>query len=114
QELLRRHLLEPASIAGVAVRPGPRPEVVPCRCDNAREVELAAQQRLRVARRGPPTPGEPQDGNARFLGGLAGHAGLFVSAEATLALAREWLRATTAAGNGGLLRRRDAAGALAG
>ena len=77
-ELLRRRVLDPLGIDGVAIAPGPRAGVVPCFCDNGREVELAAQQRLRVAHRGPPSVGEPQDGNARFLGGLGAHAGLFV------------------------------------
>jgi CubicO group peptidase (beta-lactamase class C family) len=92
-ELLRRFVLEPAAIDGVAVAPGARRDVVACRCDTDREVELAAAQGLRIARRGAPARGEPQDGNARFLGALAGHAGLFTSAEASLALARLWLRA---------------------
>jgi CubicO group peptidase (beta-lactamase class C family) len=91
--LLRRFLLEPMRIDGVEVSPGPRADVVPCRCDNAREVELAARQRLRVPLHGGPAVGEPQDGNARFLGGLAGHAGLFVSAEASIAFGRAWLAA---------------------
>jgi CubicO group peptidase (beta-lactamase class C family) len=104
--LLHRFVLEPASIDGVAVAPGARPGVVACRCDTGREVELAAAQGLRIARRGAPALGQPQDGNARFLGALAGHAGLFVSAEAVLALARQWLRALD---SGTRLLRRDAA-----
>jgi CubicO group peptidase (beta-lactamase class C family) len=92
-ELLQRSVLEPAAIDGVAVAPGRRRRTVACRCDTDREVELAAAQGLRIARRGPPALGEPQDGTARFLGALAGHAGLFVSAEAVLGFARQWLRA---------------------
>jgi len=111
-ELLRQRVLEPLQVDGVAIAPGPRAGVVPCLCDNGREVELAAQQRLRVAHRGPPSVGEPQDGNARFLGGLGGHAGLFMSAEAALALGREWLRALE--GESRLLPRESAAAALAG
>jgi CubicO group peptidase (beta-lactamase class C family) len=110
--LLRRAVLEPLGIDGVAVRPGARAGVVPCRCDNAREVELAARQGIRVARRAGPPLGEPQDGNARFVAGLAGHAGLFVSAEASLGLAREWLDAL--AGRGALLGRSQARAALDG
>jgi CubicO group peptidase (beta-lactamase class C family) len=49
-----------------------------------------------------------QDGNARFLGGLAGHAGLFAPAAGVLALAREWLRPQA------LLTRRQVERALAG
>jgi len=36
--------------------------------------------------------GVPQDGNARRLGRLGGHAGLFLSTRALGALARAWLR----------------------
>jgi CubicO group peptidase (beta-lactamase class C family) len=91
--LLDRFVLEPASIEGVVAAPGVRQGVIACRCDTEREVELAAVQGLRIARRGAPSLGEPQDGNARFLGGLAAHAGLFVDAEAILGLGRQWLRA---------------------
>lgn len=59
---------------------------------NGREVELAARQGVQVARRAGPPAGEPQDGNARFLGGVAGHAGLFASPGAMGRLAVEWLR----------------------
>lgn len=39
--------------------------------------------------------GEVHDGNAHFLGGAAGHAGLFSSAEETLALANQFLAGQT-------------------
>lgn len=39
--------------------------------------------------------GEVHDGNAHFLGGAAGHAGLFSTASETLALARQFLAART-------------------
>jgi CubicO group peptidase (beta-lactamase class C family) len=110
--LLRRAVLEPLGVRGVEAAPGARPDVVPCRCDNAREVELAAALGLRVARRGPPSPGEPQDGNARFLEGRAGHAGLFVTGEAMAALGREWLAAWN--GGGALLGASAVRGALGG
>ena len=64
---------------------------LPCRLDNRREVALAAAQGIRVALAGPPASGRVQDGNARFLGAPAGHAGLFATPGAMLALAREWL-----------------------
>jgi len=38
-----------------------------------------------------PAPGLPDDGNARFLGGTAGNAGLFGTAAGVLALAGAWL-----------------------
>jgi CubicO group peptidase (beta-lactamase class C family) len=111
-DLLRRFVLEPLGARGVAVAPGAGRGVLPCTCDTDREVELAAQQGLRIARRGPPALGEPQDGNARFLGGLGAHAGLFVSAEDVLKLGREWLMALD--GRGRLLRRESVRRALAG
>jgi hypothetical protein len=42
-----------------------------------------------------PRRGVPQDGNARFLGGLAGHAGLFGTAASLWRLGREWLEPRT-------------------
>jgi CubicO group peptidase (beta-lactamase class C family) len=40
----------------------------------------------------PPTgPGLPDDGNARFLGGVAGNAGLFGTLDGVFAVAREWI-----------------------
>jgi CubicO group peptidase (beta-lactamase class C family) len=39
----------------------------------------------------PVAPGLPDDGNARFLGGVAGNAGLFGTAEGVWRLATEWL-----------------------
>ncbi|MDX1503962.1 MAG: serine hydrolase domain-containing protein [Thermoanaerobaculia bacterium] len=62
--------------------------VVECGLDNRREVELAAEGGRDLPRAPAPAPGEPQDGNARFLGGIGGHAGLFASAVAVTALAR--------------------------
>jgi CubicO group peptidase (beta-lactamase class C family) len=111
-DLLRRELLAPLGIDGVEVAPGNRSDVVRCHCDNGREVALAAAQDVRVSRRPPPHRGEPQDGNARFLGGLAGHAGLFVSAEAMLALGRGWLGALS--GDARMVDPAWAEGALAG
>lgn len=71
--------------------PGALPGVVSCRLGNAKEVELAAAQGFEVETRPGPRRGEVQDGNAAFLGGVAGHAGLFGSTHALWRLAREWL-----------------------
>ena len=68
---------------------------LPCRLGNEREVDLAVAQGVRVARQGAPAAGQVQDGNARFLGAPAGHAGLFATPPAMLALAREWLSPET-------------------
>lgn len=91
--LLRAELLEPAGLAGVG-RGGALEglDVVPCHCDNGQEVELAKALGIPIERR-VPEPGTPQDGNAAFLGGLAGHAGLFGSAAFLHDLANFWLSA---------------------
>ena len=93
-DLLRDELARPL---GLDHRPPPRAGAfwLPCRLGNGREVELAAAQGLRVAPLGPPAAGRVQDGNARFLGAPAGHAGVFATPRAMLALAREWLRPQT-------------------
>jgi CubicO group peptidase (beta-lactamase class C family) len=110
--LLRRRVLAPLGVRRAGASPGDRADVVRCHCDNAVEVELAAAQGIRVRRRGGPPRGVPQDGNARFLGGLCGHAGLFVDAESLLVLGREWLAAL--GGDGRVLQAERVRGALAG
>ena len=85
--------LAPLLEAGtLVVGPGPDQPVAECLLDTSREVELAAGLGIELELRPGPEPGEPQDGNARFLGGLAGHAGLFATARGVWGLAREWLR----------------------
>lgn len=107
--LLDRHLLAPLGLAGrVAASPGPGAGVVPVPLDNSRERELARALGIGLGRHPPPPPGVPQDGNARWLGGLAGHAGLFGDLESLLALGREWLSP------GRVLERAQVARALAG
>lgn len=91
QGMLRRHVLLPIGAKLVRPVPGDRADAAESRLDNKRERELARAQGIRVARRAGPHRGAPQDGNVRFLGGLAGHAGLFASALDVSALAREWL-----------------------
>ncbi len=93
-DLLDAHVAEPLGLAplgALAARP-PAEEIVECRLDNGREVELAAELGLRLSRQAPFLRGVPQDGNARASAFLTGHAGLFVTAEEMLALSREWLR----------------------
>lgn len=90
--LLARHLTEPLAIAGLEPSPGAADDVVACQLDNAVERRLAAAQNRCLAPSGPPPHGRAQDGNARFLGGLGGHAGLFGNARQVLGLAAAWLR----------------------
>jgi CubicO group peptidase (beta-lactamase class C family) len=90
-------LLDSRVCAALGVKPLGRlaadpPRAVECRLDNGREVELAAEQGYVLSRAAPFLRGRPQDGNARVLGFLAGHAGLFATADELLTLAREWLR----------------------
>ena len=89
-DLLREELAAPL---GLDHGPPPRGGAfwLPCHLGNEREVELAAAQGIGVARHRPPDAGRVQDGNARFLGAPAGHAGVFATPQAMFALAREWL-----------------------
>ncbi len=92
---LGREVGEPSSTGPIRqgpVRPGVPKGIVECGLDGEREVELAAELGIRILRRADARwRGEPQDGNARFLGGVPGHAGLFVTVEALLVLGHEWL-----------------------
>ncbi len=90
-QLLAGAVLAPLGLdASVAWRPGPAPDVAPSPCDGAKETELAASLGFDLAVLPPPSPGEAQDGNARWLGQPAGHAGLFGAALDVLTLAEEW------------------------
>lgn len=91
ESLLRRYLVKPLGLRRVGSSPGGLASVVECRMGNRREVALAAEQGIAVGARPGPDVGTVQDGNARFLGGLAGHAGLFASASELWCLATEWL-----------------------
>jgi CubicO group peptidase (beta-lactamase class C family) len=90
-EVLRDQVLAPLGLDRTGPSPGALPAVCPCRLDNGREVELAAALGVALEPLPAPPPGIVQDGNGRFLGGLAAHAGLFAPAADLLALAREWL-----------------------
>jgi CubicO group peptidase (beta-lactamase class C family) len=105
-QLLQERLLLPLGIHDMIPSPGPRPDVAQSRLSNEKEVELARDQGIRIAEVRQVPPGTVQDGNARFLGGLAGHSGLFGTASALWKLGREWLSP------GRVLRGRDVAEAL--
>lgn len=106
--------------AGMGPPPGDRPEVAESHMGGGREAALAARAGIALVPPPPPAPGEPQDGNARFLlrlagtaagfgdGAIAGHAGLFGTAAALWRLGAEWLEP------GALLDRGAVAAALAG
>jgi len=96
--LLRERVLQPLDISSrdLSRRPS-QARVVACSLDDSREWQLAAARGLRIEAAGAPELGRPQDRNARFLTSIgldAAHAGLFGTADALLALGREWLRPT--------------------
>lgn len=113
EELLRRHLLKPLGPCRLTCRPGADAELAPCAIDTRREVDLAVDQGISIDLLPPPAVGEPQDGNARFLGAFPGHAfpghaGLFGRARGIFRLALAWLQP------GDLLGERQVAAALGG
>ncbi|MDX1632265.1 MAG: serine hydrolase domain-containing protein, partial [Thermoanaerobaculia bacterium] len=98
-ERLMETVTRPLGMTATEASPGPRPDVAECHLDQGREVELAAKRGIRLeseldrpADGSGIRHGSPQDGNARFLGGLAGHAGLFGTAADLARLAEEWRR----------------------
>ena len=89
--LMADRLLKPLALTGASAQPGKVAGVAACLIDGAKERELARGLSLEIPTPPAPDLGEPQDGNARFLGGLAAHAGLFASATQLWSYAREWL-----------------------
>lgn len=114
--LLRtRVLAHPLWLSGVVPSPGPMKDVAESRMGTGKEVELAAGLGLTVPDLGPPSTGQPNDGNSRFLIGLRGgtgftegHAGLFARAQDLWRLGAEWLEPRR------LLKREAVASALGG
>lgn len=94
---LRKRVLDPLGLKAVEPAPGDLPGVALSLMDTYQEVRLAARQGLKIPLQGPPPPGRPQDGNARFLVGLGGpeaapaHAGWFGRARDLWRLGAEWL-----------------------
>jgi CubicO group peptidase (beta-lactamase class C family) len=96
--LVQRHVTDSLGMCATGPAPGPLPEVVACDLDNGVEARLAAEQGFHLGTEKILRHGTVQDGNARFLAeigflgkSLAGHAGLFGSAQDLLRLARAWL-----------------------
>lgn len=106
--LLRQFVWKPLGMRSMSGPPGTAGDVAQARLDNRREQEFAARQGLDVAAVAAAPRGRAQDGNARFLGGIPGHAGAFGAAADLLALAGEWLSP------GRLLSRRQVQQALQG
>jgi len=107
--LLGRHVLRPLGLSTVEVEPDPGRSVASL-MGNAREIELAADLGVRVGRLSGPPRGVAQDGNARFLGGFPGHAGLFAPARALWRLGAEWLEPTRVLGAGSVVEALEGTG----
>lgn len=100
-ETARSEIFEPLKLARTFFNPGRalRTGIAACEsAGNAYEREMCAgDERARESAffRSQLIWGEVHDGNAHFLGGAAGHAGLFSNAPETLALAEQFLPGTT-------------------
>jgi CubicO group peptidase (beta-lactamase class C family) len=97
-ELFARRVVGPLGLAGqVGYRPGLDLPLAGGAATPAAEQRLLAERGLDQEHPPAVLQGRPDDGNSRFLGGLAGNAGLFGTAAGVLALAMAYL------GVGGLL-----------
>jgi CubicO group peptidase (beta-lactamase class C family) len=90
-QLLKERLFVPLEIHNMIPRPARGRTVAQCRLSNDKEIELARDQGFQIAPVRQIPQGTVQDGNARFLGGMAGNAGLFGTASSLWKLSREWL-----------------------
>jgi CubicO group peptidase (beta-lactamase class C family) len=108
-DLLADRVCRPLGLCGVEPWPGARPDVAWSRADTTKETTLAVRGGFgAIPLRGPPPRGVPQDGNARCLGRLSGHAGLFGGVDDLYKFGLEWLVP------GRVLERRDVERALSG
>lgn len=99
--LARQHIFQPLGLARTCFRP---PELLRSSMAANESGGNAYERGMCVGRPGADAPGlwrertiwgEVHDGNAYFLGGAAGHAGLFSNARETLRLASQFLTGTT-------------------
>ncbi len=94
-DLLAERVLAPLKLGNVGPSPGDLPGVAASAMDGAKEVALARALGFELPLLDAPAPGEPQDGNARFLRSLGvalpGHAGLFGSVTDLARFGLEWL-----------------------
>lgn len=98
-EVARREIFVPLELRRTFFNPDRalQTEVAACEMGNAFEREMCEGLKLRdwANWREQLIWGEVHDGNAHFLGGAAGHAGLFSTARETLQLAEQFVPATT-------------------
>lgn len=94
-DLLAERVLRPLDLPSILPSPGDLPGVAASRMDGAKEVALAQDLGFELPLPPAPAPGEPQDGNARFLRSLGiplpGHAGLFGGVTDVVRFGLEWL-----------------------
>ena len=88
--LLDRHVAAPLGLPPLGTLAADPPGPVECRLDNGKEVELARAQGIELALQRAVRRGRPQDGNARLLARLTGHAGLFLTVDELVALGEAW------------------------
>jgi serine-type D-Ala-D-Ala carboxypeptidase len=94
----RREIFEPLKLKRTFFNPDKAlvTEIAACELGNAYECETCGVERTDTyAWREELIWGEVHDGNAHFLGGAAGHAGLFSTAGETLRIATQFLAGTT-------------------
>jgi CubicO group peptidase (beta-lactamase class C family) len=97
-EISRREIIEPLGLKRTFFNPDKAlvTEIAACEMGNAYECETCGgQQSEAYAWRENLIWGEVHDGNAHFLGGAAGHAGLFSTAGETLRIAAQFLAGCT-------------------
>lgn len=98
-EIARREIFEPLGLERTFFNPDAslRAEVAACETGNAYEREMCRELKTSdwANWRDELIWGEVHDGNAHFLGGAAGHAGLFSTARETLRLAEQFVPGST-------------------
>jgi CubicO group peptidase (beta-lactamase class C family) len=86
--LFERELVKPLGLTGTGFRPGPGSAPAPTE-DGFRHGGPVGHPDFK----GPTPLGRVHDDNAAWLGGVAGHAGLFAPAAGVWAIAADWVRA---------------------
>lgn len=96
-EIARREIFEPLKLKRTFFNPDKTlvTEIAACELGNVYERETCGEKADEYAWRENLIWGEVHDGNAYFLGGAAGHAGLFSTASETLRIASQFLATTT-------------------
>ena len=91
-ELFARRVVEPLGLMGeLGYRPGLELPLAGGATKPVAEQGLLAERGLESDHIPGIQPGQPDDGNARFFGGVAGNAGLFGTAKGVLAMAMAYL-----------------------